>query len=150
MIEEIKKMLWASADKLRANMDPAEYKHIVLGLIFLKYISDSFQTHRMQLTLRFQDSDDDYYLSDTNKYYLVEELEDRDYYRESNVFWVPEGARWETIRSQAKQPDIGKRIDEAFAEKMLMLTEALGEQMAKGAGLDQLIRQKLGGLGYEF
>ena len=70
MIEEIKKMLWASADKLRANMDPAEYKHIVLGLIFLKYISDSFQTHRMQLTLRFQDSDDDYYLSDTNKYYL--------------------------------------------------------------------------------
>ena len=143
-------MLWASADKLRANMDPAEYKHIVLGLIFLKYISDSFQTHRMQLTLRFQDSDDDYYLSDTNKYYLVEELEDRDYYRESNVFWVPEGARWETIRSQAKQPDIGKRIDEAFAEKMLMLTEALGEQMAKGAGLDQLIRQKLGGLGYEF
>jgi type I restriction-modification system DNA methylase subunit len=56
MTEEIKKMLWASADKLRANMDPAEYKHIVLGLIFLKYISDSFQTHRMQLTLRFQDS----------------------------------------------------------------------------------------------
>jgi type I restriction enzyme M protein len=150
MIEEIKKMLWASADKLRANMDPAEYKHIVLGLIFLKYISDSFQTHRIQLTLRFQDSDDDYYLSDTNKSYLVEELEDRDYYRESNVFWVPEGARWETIRSQAKQPDIGKRIDEAFAEKMLMLTEALGEQMAKGAELDELISQKLGGLGYEF
>lgn len=143
-------MLWASADKLRANMDPAEYKHIVLGLIFLKYISDSFQTHRIQLTLRFQDSDDDYYLSDTNKSYLVEELEDRDYYRESNVFWVPEGARWETIRSQAKQPDIGKRIDEAFAEKMLMLTEALGEQMAKGAELDELISQKLGGLGYEF
>ncbi len=143
-------MLWASADKLRANMDPAEYKHIVLGLIFLKYISDSFQTHRIQLTLRFQDSDDDYYLSDTNKSYLVEELEDRDYYRESNVFWVPEGARWETIRAQAKQPDIGKRIDEAFAEKMLMLTEALGEQMAKGAELDELISQKLGGLGYEF
>ena len=114
MTEEIKKMLWASADKLRANMDPAEYKHIVLGLIFLKYISDSFQTHRMQLTLRFQDSDDDYYLSDTNQSYLIEELEDRDYYRESNVFWVPEGARWETIRAQAKQPDIGKRIDEAL------------------------------------
>ena len=59
MIEEIKKMLWVSADKLRANMYPAEYKHIVLGLFFLKYISDSFQTHRTQLTLRIQDSDDD-------------------------------------------------------------------------------------------
>jgi len=80
MIEEIKKMLWASADKLRANMDPAEYKHIVLGLIFLKYISDSFQTHRMQLTLRFQDSDDAYYLNETSESYVAEELEDRDYY----------------------------------------------------------------------
>jgi type I restriction enzyme M protein len=115
MIEDIKKILWASADKLRANMDPAEYKHIVLGLIFLKYISDSFQTHRVQLTLRFHDSDDDYYLSDTNQSCLIEELEDRDYYRESNVFWVPEGARWETLRAQAKQPDIGKRIDEALS-----------------------------------
>ncbi len=114
MIEEIKKMLWASADKLRANMDPAEYKHIVLGLIFLKYISDSFQTRRTQLTMRFLDSGDDYYLNETSESYLAEELEDRDYYKESNVFWVPEGARWETIRAQAKQPDIGKRIDEAL------------------------------------
>ena len=99
MTEEIKKMLWASADKLRANMDPAEYKHVVLGLIFLKYISDSFQTHRTRLTLRFQDSGDDYYLNETSEIYLAEELEDRDYYREFNVFWVPEGARRETIRA---------------------------------------------------
>ena len=64
MIEDIKKTLWASADKLRANMDPADYKHIVLGLIFLKYISDSFGSHRQQLTMRFSDVEDDFYLDD--------------------------------------------------------------------------------------
>lgn len=114
MIEEIKKTLWASADKLRANMDPADYKHIVLGLIFLKYISDTFRSHRQQLTLRFADAEDDYYIPKTEPAFIQEELEDRDYYTESNVFWVPEGARWENLQAQAKQPDIGKRIDDAL------------------------------------
>ncbi|MEE9905390.1 MAG: type I restriction-modification system subunit M [Chlorobium sp.] len=115
MIEEIKKTLWASADKLRANMDPADYKHIVLGLIFLKYISDTFRSHRQQLTLRFADAEDDYYIPKTEPALIQEELEDRDYYTESNVFWVPEGARWENLQAQAKQPDIGKRIDDALS-----------------------------------
>lgn len=114
MIEDIKKTLWASADKLRANMDPADYKHIVLGLIFLKYISDTFRSHRQQLTLRFSDADDDYYMAGADNSLIAEELEDRDYYTESNVFWVPEGARWENLQAQAKQPDIGKRIDDAL------------------------------------
>jgi len=113
MIEDIKKTLWASADKLRANVDAAEYKHLVLGLIFLKYISDTFAARRNELAQRFSDPKDDYYLDDPAL--IPEELEDRDYYREVNAFWVPEGARWETLRSAAKQPDIGKRIDEALA-----------------------------------
>jgi type I restriction enzyme M protein len=115
MIEDIKKTLWATADKLRANMDAAEYKHIVLGLIFLKYISDAFQARRDELTKRFLDPDDDYFLHECDEEMLAEELEDRDYYREVNAFWVPEAARWESLRSQAKQADIGKRIDEALA-----------------------------------
>src|SRR5262249_970666 len=92
-----------------------EYKHIVLGLIFLKYISDAFQARRDELTKRFLDPNDDYFLHECDDEMLAEELEDRDYYREVNAFWVPEAARWESLRSQAKQADIGKRIDEALA-----------------------------------
>ncbi|WP_423680189.1 MULTISPECIES: type I restriction-modification system subunit M [unclassified Undibacterium] len=115
MIDDIKKTLWATADKLRANMDAAEYKHLVLGLIFVKYISDTFQSRREELTRRFADPKDDYFLHDADAALLAEELEDRDYYREVNVFWVPEAARWESIRANAKQSDIGKRIDDALS-----------------------------------
>ena len=115
MIEDIKKTLWATADKLRANMDAAEYKHIVLGLIFVKYISDTFQTRRAELMHKFADSQDDYYLQDADPDVIDAELEDRDYYKEVNVFWVPEAARWESLRAQAKQADIGKRIDDALS-----------------------------------
>jgi len=111
----MEKTLWATADKLRANMDAAEYKHIVLGLIFLKYISDSFAGRRAELEAKFADENDDYYLGDDDPELLAAELEDRDYYREVNAFWVPEVARWEFIRAAAKQVDIGKKIDDALA-----------------------------------
>ncbi|VVQ16846.1 type I restriction-modification system subunit M [Pseudomonas fluorescens] len=114
-LQDLEKTLWATADKLRANMDAAEYKHIVLGLIFLKYISDSFSGRRAELERRFADASDDYYLGSDDPELLAEELEERDYYKEVNVFWVPEAARWESIRANAKQVDIGKRIDEALA-----------------------------------
>lgn len=114
-LQELEKTLWATADKLRANMDAAEYKHIVLGLIFLKYISDSFSGRRAELERRFTDAADDYYLGSDDLELLADELEERDYYKEVNVFWVPEAARWESIRANAKQVDIGKRIDEALA-----------------------------------
>jgi type I restriction enzyme M protein len=114
-IAEINKTLWATADKLRANMDAAEYKHIVLGLIFLKYISDSFAGRRAELERKLTNPEDDYYLGDDDPEALNAELEDRDYYREVNVFWVPEVARWESIRAAAKQVDIGKRVDDALA-----------------------------------
>jgi len=115
MIDDIKKTLWATADKLRANMDAAEYKHLVLGLIFVKYISDTFAARRAELAQRFANPADDYFLPDATAALLAAELEDRDYYREVNVFWVPETARWESLRAAAKQSDIGKRIDDALA-----------------------------------
>ncbi|GJA62336.1 hypothetical protein KAM351_09470 [Aeromonas caviae] len=95
-------------------MDAVEYKHIVLGLIFIKYVSDTFLARRIELERRFTDESDDYYLHDSDDEFLAEELEERDYYREVNVFWVPEGARWEVLRANAKQADIGKRIDDAL------------------------------------
>jgi type I restriction enzyme M protein len=116
MLQDIKKTLWATADKLRANMDAAEYKHLVLGLIFLKYVSDTFTARRDELTRRFADPADEYFLDDNTPVLLAEELEDRDYYAVANVFWVPEDARWEVLRSAAKQPDIGKRIDHALSQ----------------------------------
>ncbi|MDE1716233.1 type I restriction-modification system subunit M N-terminal domain-containing protein, partial [Chromobacterium amazonense] len=108
--------LWAAADKLRANMDAAEYKHLVLGLIFLKYISDTFAARQAELKKRFADESDEYFLHDCDDELLAEELDDRDYYTAVNVFWVPEAARWENLRAAAKQTDIGKRVDNALAE----------------------------------
>lgn len=114
MIESFKKTLWATADKLRANMDAAEYKHLVLGLIFVKYISDTFAARNAELIKRFADPADEYHLPDASPDDVAAELEDRDYYRAANVFWVPEAARWESIRAAAKQANIGKRIDDAL------------------------------------
>ena len=114
MLDDIKKTLWATADKLRANMDAAEYKHIVLGLIFLKYISDTFAAKRQELDARLRDPKDEYYFGEASESDLAAELEERDYYTAANVFWVPETARWEALRSAAKRPDIGKRIDDAL------------------------------------
>jgi len=114
MLDDIKKTLWATADKLRANMDAAEYKHLVLGLIFVKYISDTFAARRAEMAKRLSDPQDEYYYGDADPQDIEAELEDRDYYTEVNVFWVPEAARWETLRAAAKQHDIGKRIDDAL------------------------------------
>ena len=114
MLDDIKKTLWATADKLRANMDAAEYKHLVLGLIFVKYISDTFAARRAEVAARLADPKDEYFFEGATPAALALEMEDRDYYKSVNVFWVPEAARWEALRAAAKQPDIGKRIDEAL------------------------------------
>ena len=113
MTEDIKTTLWKSADKLRAQMDAAEYKHIVLGLIFLKYISDKFGAQQEKIRQMVSDPSSDYFISaDPDDY--KSELEERDYYIQDNVFWVPQDARWEKLRAQAKQPDIGSIIDNAM------------------------------------
>ena len=113
-LQKIEQTLWKTADKLRSNMDAAEYKHVVLGLIFLKYISDSFEELRGTLTKRIQNPDDDLYWEDARDEDIATELEDRDHYLAANVFWVPQEARWQTIQNQAKQPEIGKIIDSAM------------------------------------
>lgn len=91
--------IWSAADKLRGNIDASEYKNVVLGLIFLKYISDKFDQ-------KYQE--------------LVEEgegfEEDRDEYASENIFFVPESARWKTIAAAAHTPEIGKAIDEAMRQ----------------------------------
>ncbi len=89
--------LWAAADKLRGSMDAAEYKHVVLGLVFLKYISDAFQEHHATLVKSYPD-----------------EAEDKDSYSAEGVFWVPKEARWSYLQASAKQPAIGKLVDDAM------------------------------------
>lgn len=89
--------LWQTADKMRNNMDPSEYKHVILGLIFLKYISDSFE----ELHEKF--------LKDPQS-----DPEDKDYYMAENVFWVPQVARWNYLKDNAKKPEVGKLVDDAM------------------------------------
>ncbi|MCO5230397.1 MAG: type I restriction-modification system subunit M [Chitinophagales bacterium] len=97
--EPLEKQLWKAADKLRKNIDAAEYKHIVLGLIFLKYISDAFEELYARLKVVEANGADP---------------EDKDEYKAENVFFVPQDARWSYLQSKAKQPEIGKFVDEAM------------------------------------
>jgi len=90
--------LWAAANALRGSMDAAEYKHVVLGLIFLKYISDAFEEHRKRLLAE-----------------PYADPEDPDEYRAENIFWVPPGARWSELQKNARQPNIGELVDRAMA-----------------------------------
>ncbi len=89
--------LWAAADKMRGHMDPGEYKHVALGLIFLKYISDAFEQRWAELAKE-----------------KGADPEDRDEYLAENIFWVPKQARWKNLQANAKQPTIGKLIDNAM------------------------------------
>ncbi len=91
--------LWEMADRMRGHMDPAEYKHVALGLIFLKYISDAFQAARDKIAA------DPY-----------ADPEDRDEYTAESVFWVPKEARWLEIQASAKLPEIGNKIDAAMLD----------------------------------
>ena len=99
--ESLEKQLWKAADKLRKNIDAAEYKHIVMGLIFLRYISDAFE----ELYSKLQKGEGDYAGADP---------EDRDEYKAENVFFVPLEARWSYLQSEARQPEIGKYVDNAM------------------------------------
>ena len=106
---DLEKKLWTAADKLRSNLDAAVYKHVVLGLIFLKYVSDAFEERQKELREQFQNPQHDYYMAledypDDYEGNLAAELEVRDYYTEKNVFWVPLEARWQTLRDCAQLP----------------------------------------------
>jgi type I restriction enzyme M protein len=98
-MEGLEAKLWAAADALRNNMDAAEYKHVVLGLVFLKYISDAFESKRAELLALAAEGADP---------------EDPDEYRAENIFWVPKEGRWSVLKDNAPQPTIGKLVDDAM------------------------------------
>ncbi len=110
-LNELDKKLWNAADKLRSTLDASQYKHAVLGLIFLKYVSDAFDIRRAELKAQFADENHGYYLdpsdfggADSDEYQaeIAAELEVRDYYLETNTFWVPPAARWEFLQNKNK------------------------------------------------
>lgn len=133
--EPFEKQLFEAADKLRKNIDAAEYKHVVLGLIFLKYISDAFEEHREKLKAGETPFGSGEHIN----------LEDRDYYAGAGVFWVPQEARWETIHAVSKQPTIGKTLDEAM-DAIERENSPLKGVLPKIYAKENLDQQTLGGL----
>lgn len=123
---EFEKELWNAADKLRGHIDASEYKHVVLGLLFLKYVSDSFYQRRQELERRTADPKDrEYHIADVKKRDLI--LEDKDQYRREGVFYIPEKARWEYLQNLRMQNNIGVSIDRAME-----LIEAENPKQLKG------------------
>jgi type I restriction enzyme M protein len=108
----LEQRLWDAADALRGNQEPSEYKHVVLGLVFLKYISDRFEERRRAIEASLSDPNSDDYIP--NEARRAQFIEDRDEYRSHNVFWVPAEARWQHIQDRAKLPSIGQDIDAAM------------------------------------
>jgi type I restriction enzyme M protein len=110
---EFEKELWKAADRLRGNIDVSEYKHIVLGLLFLKYVSDYFYQRRSDLEQWVADSKNkEYYIPNEKSRKFV--IEDKDHYKNEGVFYIPEKARWDYLRERAMHAEIGKYIDEAM------------------------------------
>lgn len=105
--KSLEQRLWDAADALRGNQEPSEYKHVVLGLVFLKYISDRFEARRSELEQELTADG-----IPANR--LDDFLEARDEYASQNVFWVPTDSRWESIQAKAKLPTIGSEIDTAM------------------------------------
>jgi len=122
--------LWQAADKLRNNLDAAEYKHVVLGLIFLKYISDAFEEKHVALVAQQAEGADP---------------EDKDEYKADNIFWVPKEARWPHLQANAKQPTIGRLIDDAM-EAIEKENASLKGVLPKNFGRPALDKRQLGEL----
>ncbi len=123
------KELWGMADALRGAMDASEYKHVVLGLIFLKYISDAFEERHAAVLAEWGE----------------EAAEDRDEYRAENIFWVPQPARWSVLKNEARQPTIGQTVDRAM-EAIERENPALRDVLPKDYARPSLDKQRLGGL----
>lgn len=130
--ESLEKKLWKAADKLRKNMDAAEYKHVVLGLIFLKYISDAFEELHQNLI-------------DAKGEYEGADPEDKNEYTAENVFYVPPSARWPWLQGRGKLPTIGKDIDEAM-DAIEKDNPSLKGVLPKVYAQEKLDKASLGGL----
>ncbi len=129
--EPLEKKLWKAADKLRKNMDAAEYKHIVLGLIFLKYISDAFEEQKEKIVAQKSEGADP---------------EDKNEYTAENVFYVPPSSRWKWLQGRAKLPTIGKDIDDAMEGIEKDNPKSLRGVLPKVYAQEKLDKQALGGL----
>lgn len=129
---ELERTLWAAADKLRSNMDAAEYKHITLGLIFLKYISDAFNA----LYAKLEAGEGEFEGANP---------EDPDEYLAYNIFFVPEAARWQFLQDRAKQPEIGRLLDDAM-DAIEKINPSLRGVLPKIYADPELNKQRLGEL----
>ena len=135
----LERTLWETADKLRGNQEPSEYKHVVLGLVFLKYVSDRFEERRATL-------EQELIVDGIKPERIASFLEDRDEYKSQNVFWVPELARWGHIQSIAKMPEkIGHGIDQAM-DLIEKENPSLRGVLPRNYGRDGLDKRRLGEL----
>jgi type I restriction enzyme M protein len=142
--------LWKAADALRNNMDAAEYKHVALGLIFLKYISDAFEARREELNRLYSDPTSEWFVKEPEL--RAEALEEKDEYaatldeyETAACFWVPKEARWSTLLKMAKQPTIGKVVDDAM-EAIELDNPVLKGVLPKDFARPGLDKQRLGQL----
>lgn len=126
-MQDLEKKLWAAADKLRGNISSSDYKYVVLGLIFLKYVSDAFE-------LQYKKAESEDF-----------DPEDRDYYMADNVFWIPKEARWQHLVDNAKQPNIGLLVDEAM-EAIERDNPTLKGVLPKNYAREALDKRRLGEL----
>lgn len=159
-LRDLDRKLWTAADRLRSDLDAAVYKHAVLGLIFLKYVSDSFEIRQREVEAHLRDSSHDYYLDrddyDSEKEYaeaIHDELEIRDYYLERNVFWVPALARWKTIKENAPLPQgteievkNGKKITYKISSTGKLIDDALAEIEKENPKLKNVLNKGYTGL----
>lgn len=134
----LEQTLWEAADKLRGNQEPSEYKHVVLGLVFLKYISDRFEERRAELETELQ-------AEGLNADRVAQFLENRDEYASHNVFWVPAEARWSYVQSRAKLSSVGQDIDNAM-DQIEKENPSLRGVLPRNYGRDGLDKRRLGEL----
>ena len=142
--ESLEARLWDAANRMRSSVEPGEYKHVVLGLVFLRYISDRFLQQRRAIEAELTDPNSDAY-ANGDETYIQQTLEDRDEYTAEGVFWVPEGHRWDDLRAAGSQPDIGIRIDAAM-EAIEKENDSLKGVLPKTYARQEYTPQMLGGL----
>ena len=141
--EKIETVLWDAANRLRSNMDAAEYKHVVLGLVFLRYVSEVFASRYDELKALVDDPESEWYVGSEQG--RLDTLEDRDEYTSEGVFWIPEGHRWSDLVAAGKQADIGQRIDNAM-EAIEKENPSLKGVLPKSYARRELTPETLGGL----
>lgn len=141
--KSLEQRLWDTADALRGNQEPSEYKHVVLGLVFLKYISDRFEERRLAIEAALSDPDSDDYIPNPER--RARFIDDRDEYASHNVFWVPTEARWEYIQGRAKLPSVGQDIDTAM-DRLEKENPNIRGVLPRNYGREGLDKRRLGQL----